>query len=452
VTVVVGDKGQILRTSTGHDLVSGGPFQRSIGGRPTIATPSFPFTTWGSSQLELLNGQFVSFTQLYRSQPWVAIAVNKLARQIASLPLKVYRQGSQGDRERVTSHRLVDLLGKPQARAGAIQLKQWMVLPVLLHGNGTVLKSRTERNGPPTMLSPLDWRYMQANVVDSRIEFWQTTEFGSSQPLDPDDIFHIGWEAPDGRIGVSPLQQLGITVRIERSAQEYQESYLKQGFRPPSYIHAPKEVALDKETRADMRKDIDDVYAGSLAAGRPFFLPGGMEMGSVAHNAHEAELIEQRKLTREEVAAVYDIPPPLIGILDKATFSNITEQHKMLFTTIVRPWLTLIEESLQAQVIDPEPAFAGLFCEFDLAEVLKGDKLKEINALKIAVQSGLMTINEARQIQNLPKFTGPGMEWCDKPLIPVNNLASRPADPTVDPSGNGSGSLNGKRIGELITD
>lgn len=452
MTVVVDEKGQILRTSSGSDLVSGGPFQRSIGGRPTIARGSIPFNTWPISQLQLLSGQTISFTWLYRTQAWVAIAVNKLTRQIASLPLKVYELDSQGERKRVRQHRLVDLLEKPAPRFGPVALKQWMVLPMLLHGNGTLLKSRKERSGPPTRLWPLDWRYMQATVVDSRLEFWRTTEFNDQTPLDPEDVFHVGWEAPDGRIGVSPLQQLGITVRIERSAQEYQEAYLAQGFRPPSGIKTPEGVVLDRETRAEMRKDIDDVYAGAQGAGRPFLLPSGSDWVTVAHNAHEAELIEQRKLTREEVAGVYDIPPPMIGILDNATFSNITEQHKMLFTTIVRPWLTLIEESFKAQVIDPEPAFQGLFVEFDLAEVLRGDKVKEINALKIAVQSGLMTVNEARQVLNLPKFSGSGLEWCDKPLIPVNNLASRPADPNADPAGNGSGTLNGKQIESLITD
>jgi HK97 family phage portal protein len=452
VTVVVDEKGQILRTREGFDLTSGGPFLRSLGGRPTIARPSVPFNTFGLNHLELLSGRVISFTQLYRSQPRVAMAVNKLARTIASLPLKVYRLNSQGDRERVREHRLVDLIDKPAPRFSSVNLKQWLAQPVLIHGNSTLLKSRTERNGPPTRLWPLDWRYMQAEVMDSRIEFWKTTEFDNAVTLDPEDVLHLGWEAPDGRIGVSPLQQLGVTVRIERSAQEYQEAYLAQGFRPPSGIKTPEGVVLDKETRAEMRSDIDAVYAGAQGAGRPFLLPSGADWVTVAHNAHEAELIEQRKLSREEIAGVYDIPPPLLGDLDKATFSNITEQHKMLFTTILRPWLTLIEETFQAQIIEPEPAFRGLFVEFDLAEVLRGDKKTEIEALVMAVQAGLMTLNEARRVQNLPKFTGDGLDWCDKPLIPVNNLASRPADPEADPAGNGSGTLNGKQIKELITD
>jgi hypothetical protein len=70
-------------------------------------------------------------------------------------------------------------------------------------------------------------------------------------------------------------------------------------------------------------------------------------------------------------------------------------------------------------VIDGEPEFEGQFVEFDLAEVLRGDPLKEATALKTQLQTGLLTINEARQIRNLPRIDHPD---CDRPMIPANNL------------------------------
>lgn len=434
MTVVVDDHGQILRTSDGRDLVSGGPYLKSTGGRNTIARPSVPFGMWGSSTLTLIDGRAISFAEIYRTQPIVAAAINVFVRQISRLPLKVYEKNSQNERARVTNHKLVDLIQNPAPRCGATQLKQWIAMPLLLHGNSTLLGSRPRAGQPPNRLWPLDWRCMWAHFDKGEpIRFWQTTEFGFVQPLDPADVLHMHWESPDGRVGVSPLEQLGMTVGIERSAQEYQESYLRQGARPPSAITMPEGysgapgVIIDADLRKEMREDIESAYAGSQNAGRPAFLPGGFKWESIAHTAHEAELIEQRKLSREEVAAVYEVPQPLVGILDHATYSNVAELHRMLYTTVLGPWLTLIEESFKAQVIDPEPAFQGLFVEFDLAEVLKGDKVKEINALKIAVTTGLMTINEARGVLNLPVFND--LPWCNKPLIPANNLSSEPGQP-----------------------
>ena len=54
---------------------------------------------------------------------------------------------------------------------------------------------------------------------------------------------------------------------------------------------------------------------------------------SYRFNAEEMQYIESRKLNREEACMVYDMPPPVIHILDHATFSNITER-----VSTIRGW------------------------------------------------------------------------------------------------------------------
>ena len=421
MTVLVTTDGSLIADDPGS------PKQLTAGGRKSLAVSSMPLGSWGTSQLTLVDGRTVSYSRIYRTQPYIATAIGVLVRQISCLPLKVYQRNSQGDRERVSDHRLVDLIEKPAPGCSGTQLKQWMALPLLLHGNAAIAKVRSEKFGPPDRLWPLDWRFMQAFQADgipSRpVQFWRYDELQDPLFLDPADVIHLKWEPPEGQIGVSPLEQLGTTIRIEQSAQDYQESYLREGIRPPSGIEFPPGAILDAETRSEMRDDLQKAYGGAKNAGHPMLIPGGAKWVSLGHTAHEAELINQRKLTREEVASVYSVPQPLMGILENATLANVEALHKMFYTTVLGPWLSLFEESFQAQIIDPEPAFDGMFVEFELAEVLRGDKIKETTALKMAVQSGLMTLNEARAVLNLPRFD---KDWCDEPLVPTNNLGTDP--------------------------
>lgn len=384
--------------------------------------------------MTLLDGRAVSYSEIYRTQPYVATAISVLVRQISRLPLKVYERGAGSERRRLHDHPLVDLLGEPAPGCSAAQLKQWIALPLCLHGNAALAKVRSEKLGPPDRIWPLDWRFMHAFQADDLptrpVRYWRYEELADPLYFDPVEMVHFRWEPPDGQIGVSPLEQLGTTVKIERAAQQYQETYLRDGVRSAFAIQFPEGAILDAETRGEMRKDITSAFGGAANAHHPFLMPGGAELKEMSHNAREAELINQRKLTREEVASVYGIPQPLMGILENATLANVESLHKMFYTTVLGPWLTLIEETIQAQVIDPEPAFDGCFVEFDLAEVLRGDKLKEVQALRLAVQTGLMTINEARVIQNLPRFD---LDWCDGPLIPTNNLGTDPTGDDDDP-------------------
>jgi HK97 family phage portal protein len=415
VTTLVTTDGKLIPAGTG-------PYQVTAGGRRSLSTPSVPFARYGSNGLTLIGDSHISYGRLYREQPWVHITVNKLARAISRLPLKVYERDSQGAKRRLHEGRLYDLLEHPAPRRAPVTFKQWLALGALLHGNSVTAFYRPEKAGPPARVWPLDWRFLSPVQLmeGGPIEAWETTEFGERVFVAAEDAIHVAWEPPDGRIGVSPLQALGVTVRLEDAAQRYQANSFRNAARPSGAVVLPKEAQLTTDERAELRADIRSMHEGIDNAYRVALLTGGADWKPMAHTAVEAELIEQRKLNREEAAAVYDIPPPLIGILDKATYSNIETQHRMFYTDVLGPWLTLIEETVQAQLIDPEPAFAGQFVEFDLNEVLRGDPVKRAESLKTQVASGVLTINEARDLENRPRIDHPD---ADTALIPINNLA-----------------------------
>lgn len=419
MTAVVTSSGAVI------DIAPWTPTQITASGTPALAANSVPLDMW--------TGRVASFDTLYRSQPWVHITVNKICRQIARLPLKVYQRDSQGNRERVRDGHLVDLLASPtgnRGRMASIDVKQWILRDALVHGNSLMVKDRADGpGGPPTALWPQAWPSVTlVRSSDGSPQAWRIRN-GAGRDVIRDfaDTVHTSWyTAPDG-LGVSPLHALGVTLGIEAAAQRHQTAILRNGARPSAAVTMDKDFigVGTPEQRAEiignLRQDVDRLYAGPDNSGRPVLLPPGLSWNATSHTAVEAELIDQRRLSREEVAAVYDIPPPMIGILDHATYSNVTEMHRMLFTTVLGPWITLVEETLMAQLVRGEPAFEGQFIEFDLAEVLRGDILSELQALRLAVTGGIMTINEARRVRNLPPVAHP---LADEPLVPTNNAGT----------------------------
>lgn len=401
--------------------------------------PSVPFGLYtGGGSVSLSGAKSISFQSLYRQQPWVRVVIAKLNMQIARLPLKTYRMidgpKGEGERERVRDHPLTNLLAKPFPRASASTLKQKMAFPMLLHGN-SVLAIGVERTGAvPSSLLPLDWRFLTPCLDDAGLlTHWETTQPGLPVRIATDSVIHFRWEAGDGDVGVAPLESLGITLRTEDSAQRHQASSFDHGVRPSTVYVSEEE--MDEKDKELLRQQIQAQQGGVDNAFKLALLTGGGRLETLQHTAVEAELIEQRRLNREEIAAVYDIPPPLIGILDHATYSNVAEMHRMLYGMVLGPWLTLIEETIQAQLIDTYAPWAaeGLFVEFDLAEVLKGDTLAEVQAIREAIATGIMTPNEGRAIRNLAPSMQDGM---DDLYLPQNNLTAvgqQPAGPKPTP-------------------
>jgi HK97 family phage portal protein len=376
----------------------------------------------------------ISYGDLYQGQPIVFALVNKLARHISTLPLKVYRRRPDGERERVTDpdHPLVRLLHRPTDRYSAVHLKQWLAMPLLVHGNAVIAKFRG--NGPtepPTELLPMDWRYLSAYAPrGGPIEAWVTHETDEWRALPATETIHAAWIATGQRdLGVSPLQALGTTIRLDDAARRYQTSNFQNASRPGGFITLPQDVTLSPEDKQALRAGVEAMHKGVDNHFRIALLTGGAQWQAASFTAQEAELIQTRMISREEACIAYDVAPPVIGDLTHGTYSNVDAARQEFYRTTLRPWLTMLEETLHAHLIAPEAQWDGLFVEFDMAEQLKGSPLEQAQALKLEVESGGLTLNERRQIMNRAPVEG---DNADQLLVPVNNLA--PAD-GIQPDG-----------------
>jgi len=174
-----------------------------------------------------------------------------------------------------------------------------------------------------------------------------------------------------------------------------------------------------KEQMELTRATIQSLYSGDNAFKTGIVAPGA-KWEAMSMSPVEVALIDQRKLNREEVGMVYDLAGPLMNDLSHATLTNVVELNKALYRDVIPPWLTLIEQTFQVQLLDAEPAWMDRFLAFDLSEKLKGEPIELANTLKIQVEAGLITRNEARRILNMPPMDDP---TADKLTYNANNQA-----------------------------
>jgi HK97 family phage portal protein len=407
---------------------TGGPVE--VGpGRGDLRFTSTPFP-FGQAEYAkgtaLVGGKVISFAKIFASQPWVAAAVMRLLTWSVRVPLKVYERTGENDRRRLAAseHPLAAAVVTPWPRGSQAQLVQALLGPMLVHGTSLTQIHQGAKNA--IRFEPADWRAVTPIMPTfNEIAGWKVNESADERTITIDTALQVSHWSPIGPVGVSPLQQLGITLGIEDAAQRYQRSMLGNSARPPSALVTSKEfLGLDPkkqdELLANLRVDVREIYGGPDNAGTPALLPPGLEWAMIGHSAVEAELIDQRKVAREETAAVYMIPPPMIGILDKATYSNIAVQRQMAYTDSLGPPLVMIEQAVNAILVLGLLREKNVYVEFDFAGVLRGDLVKEIEALRAAIGIGLMTPNEGRTVLNRPPSEQDG---ANELWMPTNNLA-----------------------------
>lgn len=263
-----------------------------------------------------------SFSEIYRRQPQIAGVVDKLARRIATLPLDAYRRTGDDKREVVRGDALDSLIRKPMPRAGAVHFLHSIAWSLLVHGNALAAKIRgPEPDAPPLNLWPLDWSMVGAYAQQGGpVEWWSTIQFGEERFIPVAETLHFAWTGPDGEIGVSPLEKLGVTIRHEDAMQRYQTASFRNGARLGGAITLPAGSNPSPEVMAETRRTIEDLHKGVDKGFKIGLLAPGAGWQPTAMTAVEAELLDQRRLNREEIGMVYDLAGPLMNDLTHGTY------------------------------------------------------------------------------------------------------------------------------------
>jgi HK97 family phage portal protein len=411
----------VLATTRGNVDVS--PFRQGFSQR----------SDWFGAGWVPLVGQdrAMTYAGLYKTQPFLRAAVDKMAKGIARLPLQGFQRNGD-DREQLRDHPLADVLERPNAEMGCYRWKEHMAGELALHGN-SVSAILGGSNGIPTSFWPFPWQFTEIRGEDRPRKYIFHTPMGEVV-FDADRVFHLRFWSPDtdrpfaGSSLVEPLRRM---LMNDDAAARWSTAMFKNAGRPSGFYVTDKS-RLNEEQAASIRENAAAIYGGVDNAGRIGVLAGGLDWKETQLDVVETGLLELRQLNREEVASAYDIPPPLLQDLKRATFSNITEQHRMFYQGTLPPWLTLFEEEFQSQVIDRVSTWGDLFVEFELAEVLKGDPKSEAETL--ATERRWLTINEIRRIKNLPPINLPGYDEVWEPIneTPIGS-SGQPALPPGPP-------------------
>lgn len=331
-------------------------------------------------------------------------ALNLIAGTLASLPLNTWT-GQEAERKKVPS--IFDDPDGPDQQT-VYEWKESVFLHLLLHGRAGALKIRNEAGGLVRLplVHPLAFQVVQPTVDEFQsgklpaggVWFEVSLNDGERVRLDADDFWYVPGPSLGYQVGISLLayarQSLGTAIAGDKAAAKtFSSGALISGLATPS------DEGFDlTEDIPQIRQELNRSVLGHENAGTIALVNRRLQFTPWTMTAQQAQFLESRQFQIEEISRWTGVPPHLLMQTDKQTSwgTGVDEQNRGLSKFVLGHWAQRFEQRASRLLARPR------WCEFDFAGLERPNFAVEIDLLIKQVAAGILTLNEAREIRNLP--------------------------------------------------
>jgi HK97 family phage portal protein len=342
--------------------------------------------------------------------------VERIAKTIATLPLMVYANVN-GMRELARDSSLWQLLHEsPNSRMTPVEFWTALLLNLLLRGNGY---ARIERraNGEAIALWPMSADQVQMQVLaDGSVVYLYRID-NDVAVLAAENVLHLK-EMGNGTIGLARLDYMKATTNEAANAQTSANKLFANGGKPTGVLMVDK--VLNQEQRRAIQANFAEMASGTTS--RLFVLEASMKYEQINLSPEDMQLLTTRQFTVEEICRWFGVPPVLVGHSNVTTWGSGIEQIvEGFYKFTIRPGLVTIEQALRKRVMTPAQR-ARYTVEFNFEGLLRANIKDRMEVYAKAVQNGLKTRNECRQLENDPPLAGGDALTAQVNLVPIDML------------------------------
>lgn len=352
--------------------------------------------------------------------------VNLIAGTIATLPLMVYRAQKDGSREVAKDHPLYRILhDNPNTDQTAVDYLEFVQSSLEFWGNSY---SRIVRSGEkPVSLIPIRPDIVTVDRDERGRIRYRWSEDGQYFERYDDTILHIRGFGGGPLGGLSTLafarNAFGLALATDRAARDT----FSNGMRPSGQFVFKEWLTKDQRELVEQR--LAEKYMGAMNAGRPYIAEGGLEYKPISINPEDAQMLETRGFSVDEVCRFFGVPPFMIGHTEKSTSwgTGLAEQVLGFQKFNLRRRLKRIEQAIEKRLLTAADRAAGVTVEFNLEGLLRGDSDKRTAFYTSGLTNGWMTINEVRALENMPPVEGGNIPRMQMQNVPITEAGKDPA-------------------------
>ena len=348
------------------------------------------------------------------SAVWACVKL--LAETAASLPLTIYKKEENG-REEAKEHSLTQLFnGKVNRYQTKNEFFETLFLNLIVHGNAYVLIDKLG-NRIVSLLPLMSSQITVEMLSDGELVYQYIQENGNVVVLSTARVWHLKLMG-SGTIGMSPLAYQRNSLGIAQAAESAVTKIYSNGAKPSGVLTVDK--FLTPAQRSEVRASFSDLTSSNND--RLLVLEGGFKFNQVSLSPQDIELLASRKFQIAEICRWYGVPSVMVNDNNGTSVwgTGIEQIMQGFYKLTMRPLLEKVEQSMKvhlASLIERD----SIEFEFNFDALLRADIKSRFEAYRVGIASGVMTPNEARELENLEAKDGGDQLYMQGAMMPIAN-------------------------------
>ena len=328
-------------------------------------------------------------------------AVSRIANAMAMLPLHLYHDyevAADDFREKLVNY-------MPNAYMTPFFFKSTMEAFRNTEGNAyALIVPDPAGTGKILSLDVLDAAQVTPQREKETKEMWYSFTLDGGLPclVHSSRMLVLRHLSANGEKGIKPIDVLRGTLNYTEKIREFSLTQL-EGVNGGIVLTLPAQ-SIDKDRKDALVASFIDTYKKS--GGRVMVLEGGMQATNLTRSPVDANVLDAERISRNRVAAVYGIPPHMLGDYTNSSYSNNEQSQQEFLDMTILPIVNQWQEELDLKLLTWEEIRKGYHFRFDLTAMKKADTATTGEYYQKAIRGGWMSINEVRKHGDLPPTAG----------------------------------------------
>ena len=344
-------------------------------------------------------------------------AVSLISDTVASLPVDVY---VRRDGARYPFRPSPAWIQKPDVDTTKEAFWGSIIVSMLIDGNAFIRVFSNDRGEVVNLsvLNPQNVEITRNGLGQVMYRLNQDDQLLSSEQV----IFVPDVVRPGNIRGISRVEALKENFGLAKALEAYAAKFFGDGTQTSGVIEFPGNLTADQAK--NLQTGFDSRHSGWKKSHKTAILSAGAKYTQTNTENDKAQFLDSRRLAIEDVARAFRVPSNMLNLPGSNTFSSVEQNNLAFVTHCLRPIIAKLESAF-SPLMSRTSGGENAFLKFNIDGLLRADIQNRMSAYSTGLQSGFLSVNDVRRLEDLRPIDE---KSANMPRVPLANVGIDSAD------------------------